>query len=216
MINILLLQAYFHVFLVIVLTLKTFLKRGSVASRTLHIPFCGVASCFAEQKRLMGPGILWAFSAVVALCPFAMRNCIVLTDPWTSQRRLKGQNGGRGWGCLNWTACRPAGSPAPTSALCSWRGRLPEWRRGHGETTDVSLRRCRSTYLLLTLPFASGPFGSQGAQLATPSLGKPPVQLAARDWVCFLISSNLHLSKNPAGWYFQILNGGGKEGQPYG
>lgn len=84
---------------------------------------------------------------------------------------------------------------------------------------DWNLRHCGSSLrqssqrLPFTLPSASGPFGREVAKLATPPLGKASVQLAVHDWVCFLISSNLHLCEILAGWYFQSLNGGGKEGR---
>jgi len=48
MISLLSFQAYFSVFSVFVLTLKTLLKRGSVAPRTVRVPFCNVVSHFAE------------------------------------------------------------------------------------------------------------------------------------------------------------------------
>lgn len=221
-VSLLLLQAYFHVLLVFVLKIEDPPKTWQCRFVRSAYPVlqCSLLLCWAEKAH----GGLEFFELLVQYRMPFLRELHSAYKRWTRQCRLNRQNNERGWGCLNRPACCTEGSLHPPAALRSWRGRLPEGHRGHAETLGVQGQDAAeavpdspvSTYLLLILPFASGPFGRQVAKLATRSVGKLSVQLAVCDWVCFLISSSLHLSKILAGWYFQILNGGGKEGQPYG
>lgn len=190
-----LLQAYFHVFLVFVLAPKTLPSCAGAASHGA-CPALRCSPCLVEQKRLREPWIPWAVSAGSALHVSVSHNachgnCVMPTSQGRDSWGWTGKNT-RGWG-FNPSCCCTEGSPASTTA--PGEGALPGRQQGHAETWKMQeqpLTACDS-------PFAPGLFGRQVAKSDTRSVGQ-----VRHSWQCvtglLLCFSNWHLSEIPAGW----------------